>query len=485
MNRYKKANEGIHAPEHVKERAAGLQGRRGGYPRWAGAVAAMLAVVLMGGIALYSGNRPTVDRPTPYSEDGPGPRGLPVAYAATTLAQADYPDNWGRVALAENAGRDEFLADSAARFLAGAGEGNRVYSPLNVYLALSMLAEVTGGDSRQQILDLLGEGTVESLRAQAKDLWLSAYRTGQTESLLANSLWLREGMTYRQETLDILAKDYFASSFSGEMGTEAYDQALRNWINEQTYGLLNEQASGLALEPDTVLALASTLYFKGEWRDAFAELVTGTGTFHGPSGDVEADFMRNTVNDSFYWGDRFTAVALDYKLDGKMWLILPNEGTTADELLQSGEAMDFLLAPKADLFDEQGKLLEEGWTGQKEIEIHLSVPKFDVSSDLDLIEGLKSLGITDVFDSSVSNFDPLGASTDDPLYVSQARHAARVKVDEEGCEAAATTVINMNPGAAPSPREEVFFTLDRPFLFAVTLDSGLPLFTGVVNQPNG
>ena len=60
-----------------------------------------------------------------------------------------------------------------------------------------------------------------------------------------------------------------------------------------------------------------------------------------------------------------------------------------------------------------------------------------------------------------------------------------MKVDEEGCEAAATTVINMNPGAAPSPREEVFFTLDRPFLFAVTLDSGLPLFTGVVNQPNG
>ena len=43
MNRYKKANEGIHAPEHVKERAAGPQGRRRGYPRWEGAVAAMLS----------------------------------------------------------------------------------------------------------------------------------------------------------------------------------------------------------------------------------------------------------------------------------------------------------------------------------------------------------------------------------------------------------------------------------------------------------
>ena len=46
MNRYKKANEGIHAPEHVKERAAGPQGRRRGYPRWAGAVFAALAAVV-------------------------------------------------------------------------------------------------------------------------------------------------------------------------------------------------------------------------------------------------------------------------------------------------------------------------------------------------------------------------------------------------------------------------------------------------------
>ena len=94
MNRYKKANEGIHAPEHVKERAAGPQGRRRGYPRWAGAVAAMLAVVLMGGIALYSGNRPTVDRPTPYSEDGPGQwgRGVDLPAQANALSVASYPE---------------------------------------------------------------------------------------------------------------------------------------------------------------------------------------------------------------------------------------------------------------------------------------------------------------------------------------------------------------------------------------------------------
>ena len=38
-------------------------------------------------------------------------------------------------------------------------------------------------------------------------------------------------------------------------------------------------------------------------------------------------------------------------------------------------------------------------------------------------------------------------------------------------------------GAAVPPEKEVYFTLDRPFLFVLTSHDGLPLFTGVVNAP--
>ena len=31
--------------------------------------------------------------------------------------------------------------------------------------------------------------------------------------------------------------------------------------------------------------------------------------------------------------------------------------------------------------------------------------------------------------------------------------------------------------------QEIDFILDRPFLFAITSQDGLPLFVGVVNQP--
>ena len=65
--------------------------------------------------------------------------------------------------------------------------------------------------------------------------------------------------------------------------------------------------------------------------------------------------------------------------------------------------------------------------------------------------------------------------------LNQTSHAARVVIDEEGCIAAAFTVLA--PGGEAPPEEEVDFVLDRPFLFCVTGNGGLPLFVGVVNDP--
>jgi len=539
LKRYQQANEGIHAPGDLKEKAARPTAGRP-YSRWMGAVAAVLAVAVIGGIAMWprqggqpmklasyegaAGDAETGGLQPRIMPDG-GPECAPASYESCALSLADEPgmapypkdedffadvgdgeDAWQKANDAYSAAYeawwesrkalrsgtdytgllDGFISASSAQFLAGAGAENRVYSPINVYMALSMLAETTGGDSRAQILELLQVDSIEALRQRAAALWKDNYRDdGVVTSLLANSLWLRSGMTYSQDTLDTLAKDYYASSFSGKMGSEEYNQALRDWLNAQTNGLLAEQAQGLEMSPETVLALASTIYFKAAWSGEFDKNRTETDRFHAPDGDVDAEFMRQSMMGSFYWGDNFTAVQLSFQRGGSMWLILPDEGCSVDELLRSGEAMDFLLTPKYDQYDDKGNVTREGWTGQKYLTINLSMPRFDVSSDLSLIDGLKELGVTDVFDYTVSNFDPLGASTDEPLYVSTAQHAARVKVDEEGCEAAAYTVIMTEGRAAMPPDDEVDFTLDRPFLFAVTGDSGLPLFTGVVNQPNG
>ena len=110
-----------------------------------------------------------------------------------------------------------------------------------------------------------------------------------------------------------------------------------------------------------------------------------------------------------------------------------------------------------------------------------SVPKFDVNSDLELTDTLKMLGVTDAFDDTRADFSPL-ADFDEPAAVTQVQHAARVKIDEEGCEAAAFTAIMANATSAmPEDLPVVEMELDRPFAFAITGADGLPLFVGTVN----
>lgn len=67
---------------------------------------------------------------------------------------------------------------------------------------------------------------------------------------------------------------YCASSYQGTMGSEVLNQALRDWLNEQTGGLLEDYANGVELDANTILALAATIYYKEVWAEKFPESPT-------------------------------------------------------------------------------------------------------------------------------------------------------------------------------------------------------------------
>lgn len=467
----------------IEKAEKGLKRRR----RWAfPAVAAVLAAAV-GLAALWPGLRNGPGSPGGNPAVAPSHSVRPAPDVPFALALAAYPeqapygddaetfDRWFEGAKARweagkryDGGADRFFTRAAVQFLSGAQGENRVCSPLNLYMALAMTAEVTDGNSRTQILELLGAKTLEELREQASALWLGTYQDdGAATAVMANSLWLNEDVSYIQETVDALADHHYASAFRGEMGSDAYNAALQNWLNEQTGGLLTQQAGQVELDPSTVLALASTVHFQARWQDTFRPENTTPGTFHTPGGDVECEFMRMRASAICYRGEGFTAVYRSFAESGAMWFILPDEGMNVDALLADGGVLELL---------NSGRLAEDAqlmWVNE-------SIPKFDVVSDLDLKEGLKALGITDIFDPNQSDFSPLTSETD-ALAVSQARHAARVTIDEEGCTAAAFTVMAVY--AMGGPQEEIDFVLDRPFLFAVTGAADRPLFVGIVNQP--
>ena len=471
----KKLYDGItHIDDDLIEEAQSAPARRRKSP-WAkwGAMAACLCFVAAGALALLlrGGGSALPGGPEDPITSTP-PDASPAHFVA---AQAEYPDraaypkdgepydNWWddaqtrRDLMDDYRGTlDDFLTGSIPAFLGGAAGENKVYC-------------------RQQILDAMGADSIDTLRARVGALWNANYQNdGITTCLLAGSLWLRDDMNYLQPALDSLAKNYYASSYRGAMGTPDYNAALQAWLNEQTGGLLKEQAAGVELDPSTVIALATAIYFKAGWADEFSKNATAPDTFHMAKGDVACDFMHSTDDGALYRGDGFTAASKLMRNGSAMWFVLPDEGT-APEALLDGRFTQFLLAEKDD--DTAGNY----WADQRDGLINLSLPKFDVVSDTDLIPGMQALGIKDVFDWSISDFTPLTDEADG-LCVSEARHAARVKVDEEGVEAAAYTVIDVK-ATGMLMGDEIDFTLDRPFLFAVTGEDGLPLFTGVVNRP--
>ena len=366
---------------------------------------------------------------------------------------------------------------TARQLLQDATEENAVYSPANLYLALCMLAETAEGQSRGQLLALLGLADAGEARGAANSLYRALYRDGAAEkTLLANSIWLNENVGFHQDVIDTLANDYYASTFRAAMGKESTDKAIAAWIDANTNGLLADVAAALKTDPETLIMLVSTLYFKATWSDQFNAADTAEGVFTSAGGkEQKVDFMHSSGNGTYYRGDHFTVAPLHFLNGTSMWFLLPDEGySVQDALLKTGSPFTgFDADPSAELATVFGAVI----ANEGRAEIHWSVPKFDVGSDFDLIPSLKTLGVTDVFTDD-ADFSPL---TDLAAKVATVKHAARVTVDEEGCEAAAFTAVGINLTSLPVPLPAIEMNLNRPFGFLVTGADGLPLFVSVVN----
>ena len=368
-------------------------------------------------------------------------------------------------------GKGERPDDSAVRRFADqtaaeifTGRENTVYSPISLYAALGMLTELTDGETRQQVMDLLGAADTEALRQQINRLWISVYQDGDAVCRLANAAFLRENAEVKQTAADTLAEWYFASSYRVPMGTEEADAAIASWLNQQTGGLLSEETGNIRTEEENLLRLYNTIYYKAGWRRAFESSQTETDTFTAANGSKQqVDFLHQTGEGTYRKGEGYTAAPKTLEC-GRMVFVLPDEGVTPESLLQR----EGFLAELTEC-DDGARVV---W----------SVPKFDVKSSVELEDVLRTLGVADAFDADKADFTPL---TDNIAYVSSVMQAARVKIDEEGVEAAAYTEIVAKSDGAPEPPPEVEMNLNRPFAFVIFDGNDVPLFVGTVQTMAG
>ena len=360
------------------------------------------------------------------------------------------------------------FSSETAEVILPAGE-NAVYAPVSLYLSLGMLTELTEGRTKEQVTELLGVSDSETQRQWTKALWQQLCYDEQDSALrLGNAAFLNENMGFHKEPLDVLAKDYYASSYCLPMGTSGADKTIAAWLDRQTNDLLTDDTGAIRTEKRDLLRLYNTIYYKAPWQAEFFGGATAEDIFTAADGtEQRADFMHIAIEGSpVRKGEGYRCASLYLKDGGQMTFYLPDEGVTVEELLQ-----------RENFLQEAEDLLVDTF----EVRVNWSVPKFDIRASLELNDALQALGVTDAFDAVKADFSPL---TEQTAYVESVNQAARVRIDEEGIEAAAFTEVQKGGAGAPQELDEEEMNLNRPFLFAIWKD-GAPLFIGAVQTMEG
>lgn len=359
------------------------------------------------------------------------------------------------------ASMSDFSARSAALALGGAQE-NALYSPASLWFALTICAESAAGETRTALLNALGLPENTDVAAQAKAVFNRLYQNNEMGALkLANSLWVNQSYSVKQEFLDKAAEDFYAHSYLCDFSDPATGEAMGDWLNEATGGLLGGQP--MPTDEATLMTLFSALYYSDQWTDGFWEENNTNGDFHNADGTVSRTEYMNNAYFSHGWqtGDGWTSSGLGLKNGGSMYFVLPDEGVTPADLLSDPETL-------AEIFAQEN---EGGWG-----EVVFQIPKFKVSDSLELNPVLEGMGAGVVFDGAQADFFNL---SEQALGLSSIKQEATLSIDEKGVIAAAYTEILYCGAAQPEGRAELI--LDRPFLFFIKVN-GVPLFVGAVNQ---
>jgi serpin B len=147
-----------------------------------------------------------------------------------------------------------------------------------------------------------------------------------------------------------------------------------------------------------------------------------------------------------------------------MTVLLPDADHTLDECLEA-------------LTAENWKKWDKDWTVRTLI---VKMPRFEIEYNKDLVDDMKALGINDAFNPMYADFSNM---SDNALLLSLLKQYTRLKVDEEGTEAAAVTVSGMISAGPPPSTGPVPFHLNRPFVFTISETStGTILFMGKVTE---
>ena len=354
-------------------------------------------------------------------------------------------------------------------------DGNLIYSPYSISLALAMTYAGARGETESQMAQTLHFLSQDQLHPAFNSLDLQLAERGKAQSeeetpfqlKIANAVWAEQTYPFLQGFLDTIALNYGAgvglADFINQY--EAVRKEINDWVSDQTEDKIKDLIPEGVLNTDTRMVLVNAIYFKADWLSPFDADSTQDAPFHLLGGaEVTVPMMNQDAFIPYTKDDGWQAIELAYQGErAAMDIIVPDEGRF--EEVESNLDYETASAILSSL---------------QPTSVTLALPKFKFESEFGLADRLKTLGMPDAFDPDKADFS--GMSDRNDLYISAVIHKAFVAVDEKGTEAAAATAVIV--GVTSAPLFDVMLTIDRPFIFFIRdIPTGQILFVGRVLNP--
>ncbi|RSN52095.1 serpin family protein [Actinomadura sp. WAC 06369] len=369
--------------------------------------------------------------------------------------------------------------------------GTTALSGAGLWPLLALLAAAADGPARAELQDAVGRDAAGADR-DARDLLEILARGTAVDG--AFGVWHRAGLPLNPWWLDA-APGGARGELSGD--PDADRPRLDAWVERHTRGRLRRMP--VALDPDTLLVLATALSVDTRWRAPFRDvpLRPRGGPWAGrPNGlaglyrggpDLDPLALAETP------GGPLTVLTVAGVDDVDVHLLLGAPDRPAGEVVAAGAAaLDgrHPLRRGAELLAEPvartapGVELVSVPSHDPTPTLHTTTVRFDVGARHDLLDSPGLFGL-----ATVSGDDPRGhlpGISRAPLKVGQGAQDVHATFTAEGFTAAAVTAFAAVAGAAPPQSEAPVLSagFDRPFGFlARHRPTGLVLVAGWVAEP--
>ena len=335
------------------------------------------------------------------------------------------------------------------------GDKSKILSPLSITFALGMLNNGADGQTLKEINQTLGFGEAGAGAINAfsqKMLKESNTLDEKTKALIANTIFVNEGLGYRLQEgfVDKVNAYYDAQPQNRDFNDGETMDVINQWASDHTMGMIPTVLDSLTFDPTVVSYLLNALYFKGTWSSPFRKENTQNEPF---GGGEDVPMMHQEKSVRYAENDLYQAVRLPYGNGAyRMDIFLPREDKTVGEVLET--------------------LSGSNWQPKYQYsEVDLKLPRFETDTNQGLKDIMSDLGMPSAFSEYNADF-PYFCNV--PIFISQMFQVAKIKLDEEGTEAAAVTVIG--DATSSMPPVPVPFHANRPFLYVISEQSTDAIF---------